>query len=87
MRFKLKNNLKTKYSNIYKYKQAIYLFFAWFIQFRNYSVNNMSEPIANNFTFIEKKFPSIYGKENKEFLIKWSVRHSFSIPIYFKCSF
>ena len=41
----------------------------------------MSEPIANNFTFIEKKFPSIYGKENKEFLIKWSVRHFFSIPI------
>ncbi len=46
----------------------------------------MSEPIANNFTFIEKKFPSIYGKENKEFLIKWSVRHLFSIPI-FKCTF
>ena len=28
---------------------------------------------VNNFTFIDKKFNSIYGKENKDFLIKWLV--------------
>jgi len=41
------------------------------------------EAASNNFTFIDKKFPSIYGKENKEFLIKWSVDFYFYLKVFF----